>query len=35
MEHKINEEQRRRIEEMDEKEKKIEELEREIENTIE
>lgn len=35
LEQKLNGEQRRRIEEMDEKEKKIEELEREIELTIE
>ena len=35
MEMKVNDEQRRRIEEMDEKERKIEELEREIEHTIE
>ena len=35
LEAQLNEEQRRRIEEMDEKERKIEELEKEIENTIE
>ena len=35
LETKLNEEQRRRIEEMDTKERQIEELEKEIENTIE
>lgn len=34
LEQQLNEEQRRRIEEMDEKERKIEELEHEIESTI-
>lgn len=35
IEAKYNSEQRRRIEQMDEKERKIEELERDIESTIE
>ena len=35
IEGKYNQEQRRRIEQMDEKERKIEELEKDIESTIE